>query len=151
MLSSRGLEATRPFAFGGKTSLVTGASSGIGAEFARQLAARGGHLVQVARSADRLRTLAEELRGAHAAKVTVLPADLSRPEDVSRVVAFTSTTPIDVLVNNAGVGTYGSFAGIDEGGMTVIPGLGNWLMGQVHRFVPRATMVRLASRALAPS
>jgi short-subunit dehydrogenase len=102
-----------PFAFEGTTALVTGASSGLGAEFARQLAARGSDLVLVARSADPLAALAEELRAKHQVTVTSLPADLSLPDEVSRIVAFTATTEIQVLVNNAGFGTYGGFAGLD--------------------------------------
>jgi short-subunit dehydrogenase len=102
-----------PFAYKGQTALVTGASSGLGAEFARQLAARGSDLVLVARSEDRLAALAEELRARHQVTVTTLPADLSLPEDVSRVAAAAAATPVHVLVNNAGFGTYGSFAALD--------------------------------------
>jgi short-subunit dehydrogenase len=102
-----------PFDFARTTSLVTGASSGLGAEFARQLAARGSDLVLVARSADRLETLAEELRARHRVTVTTLPTDLSLPEQVSRVAAFTAGTQVHVLVNNAGFGTYGTFADLD--------------------------------------
>jgi len=102
-----------PFDFAKTTSLVTGASSGLGAEFARQLAARGGDLVLVARSADRLTALADELRARHGVKVTTLPADLSLADEVSRVAATTATIEVGVLVNNAGFGTYGTFAGLD--------------------------------------
>jgi uncharacterized protein len=63
-----------PFDFVGTTSLVTGASSGLGAEFARQLAARGSNLVLVARSGDRLATLAEDLQPS-----TGLPSPPCRP------------------------------------------------------------------------
>jgi short-subunit dehydrogenase len=94
---------------------VTGASSGLGAEFARQLAARGSDLVLVARSADRLAALADELRVRHRVTVTALPADLSLADEVSRVAATTATTEVGVLVNNAGFGTYGTFAGLDAG------------------------------------
>jgi short-subunit dehydrogenase len=104
-----------PFAFAAATSLVTGASSGLGEQFARQLAARGGDLVLVARSADRLAALAEELQARHRVTVTALPADLSLADEVSRVAEFTATTEVDVLVNNAGFGTYGNFAGLDAG------------------------------------
>jgi short-subunit dehydrogenase len=104
-----------PFDFAWTTSLVTGASSGLGAEFARQLAARGSDLVLVARSADRLGSLAEELHARNRVKVTTLPADLSVADEVSRVAAFTATTDIHVLVNNAGFGTYGDFARLDAG------------------------------------
>jgi uncharacterized protein len=103
------------FDFAGATSLVTGASSGLGEQFARQLAARGSGLVLVARSADRLAALADELRARHPVSVTTVPADLSRAEQVSRVAAHAAATQVDVLVNNAGFGTYGTFAGLDPG------------------------------------
>src|SRR5215472_661350 len=102
-----------PFDFAATTSLVTGASSGLGAEFARQLAARGSNLVLVARSADRLAALAEELRARHRVTATALPADLSLADEVSRVAAAAATAQVDVLVNSAGFGTYGAFAGLD--------------------------------------
>ena len=105
----------RAFDYAGTTSLVTGASSGLGEEFARQLAARGGDLVLVARSADRLEALADDLQARHRVTVTTLPADLSLPAEVSRVAAHAATTEIDVLVNNAGFGTYGTFADLDAG------------------------------------
>lgn len=104
-----------PFAFTGKTSLVTGASSGLGAEFARQLAARGSDLVLVARSADRLEALADDLRASHRVTVTTLPADLSVAGEVSRVAAFTAAAEVSVLVNDAGFATYGPFVSLDPG------------------------------------
>ena len=103
------------FDFAGTTSLVTGASSGLGEQFARQLAARGSGLVLVARSADRLAALADELRARHRVTVTTVPADLSQAEQVSRVAAHAAATQVDVLVNNAGFGTYGTFADLDPG------------------------------------
>ncbi|MGN6678604.1 MAG: SDR family NAD(P)-dependent oxidoreductase [Streptosporangiaceae bacterium] len=102
-----------PFDFARKTSLVTGASSGLGLEFARQLAGRGSNVVLVARSADRLAALADEMQTEYGVTVTAVPADLSLASEVSRLAAFTSTTEIDVLVNNAGFGTYGNFADLD--------------------------------------
>jgi uncharacterized protein len=108
-------EAVPAFDFAGTTSLVTGASSGLGEQFARQLAARGSGLILVARSADRLTALADELRARHRVTVTTVPADLSRAEQVSRVATHAAAAQVDVLVNNAGFGTYGTFADLDPG------------------------------------
>src|SRR5262252_9289344 len=105
----------RAFDYAGTTSLVTGASSGLGEEFARQLAACGGDLVLVARSADRLEALADDLRARHRVTVTTLSADLSLPVEFSRVAAHAATIQIYVLVNNAGVGIYGIFVDLDAG------------------------------------
>ncbi len=85
-------------------ALVTGASSGIGAEFARQLAARGMHLVLTARREDRLRELARELDLRHAAKCELIPADLSDPAAPRCLWQEIQRRGIDVqlLVNDAG-------------------------------------------------
>ena len=93
------------------TALVTGASSGLGAEFSRQLAATGWDLVLVARDATRLATTADELRAAHRVEVDVLPADLASDDGCARVGdrLAESASPIDLLVNNAGIGTYQPF------------------------------------------
>jgi len=92
-------------------ALVTGASAGIGAEFCRQLAAQGYHLVLVARRADRLQTIAEELREAHGTRSLVITADLSRKEASQSIVERLQNENIDIeyLVNNAGYGLPGSF------------------------------------------
>jgi hypothetical protein len=94
-----------------QTALVTGASSGIGEQFARALADRGWDLLLVARSEAKLRALAEELRRAHGCEVQVLAADLARPGGVELAVnGFDKWgRELDLLVNNAGVGTYGPF------------------------------------------
>src|SRR5919201_1643048 len=101
------------FDFNSTTTLVTGASSGLGVEFAHQIAARGGDLVLVARTRERLDAIAEELRTKHQVEITTLPADLSEPADVREVIQFTANQRINLLVNNAGFGTYGKFAELD--------------------------------------
>jgi len=89
------------------TALVTGASSGIGLELARLLAADGYTLALVARRADKLEALSSELGGAQ-----VVAADLGSRGGVDQVVA--AVPAVDVLVNNAGVGDFGPFAETDE-------------------------------------
>ncbi|SEE34179.1 hypothetical protein SAMN04489740_1174 [Arthrobacter alpinus] len=93
------------------TTLITGASSGLGAEFARRFAARGSNLVLVARRAERLEELASELRAATNVHIEVLPADLGisgaavalRNELEHRKIRITS------LINNAGFASHGAF------------------------------------------
>jgi len=89
-----------------KTALITGASSGLGAEYARQLAERGMDLVLVARDADALAALAAELTAAHGVGCEALAADLVDPDGLARVVARLDDAerPVDMLVNNAGFG-----------------------------------------------
>ena len=93
------------------TAAVTGASSGIGEQFCRQLAEAGVDLVVIARDVPRLRLLAAELTEAHGVTVEVLGADLSAP--VARAAVERrlgdDTAPVDLLVNNAGFGTGGRF------------------------------------------
>ncbi len=91
-----------------QTALVTGASSGIGEAFARRFARDGMDLVLVARRADRLENLADELRSGFNTSVTVVAADLSLPDAARGVVEETEklNISIDMLVNNAGFGTH---------------------------------------------
>ncbi len=87
-----------------RTALVTGASAGLGAEFARQLAASGHDIVALARRRDRLDTLADELTNDHDVSVEVLPADLAdtaAPQMIADRVADLGID-VDYLVNNAG-------------------------------------------------
>ncbi len=94
------------------TVLVTGASGGIGEAFARQLAARGKHLILVARSEDKLHSLARELPAAHGVQVRVIVADLARPGSAAALHAETGRLEleVDLLVNNAGYARAGAFA-----------------------------------------
>ncbi|KZC18378.1 dehydrogenase [Rhodanobacter sp. FW510-R12] len=103
------MTASRPL------SLVTGASSGIGAAFARQLAALGHDLVLTARRADRLETLAAELREQHAAQAIVLPRDLADPATPRALCDELDrrSLQVDWLVNNAGYGVPGTFVAND--------------------------------------
>ena len=88
-----------------RLAMVTGASSGIGAEFARRLARDGYALILVARRREQLEHLAGELGGAE-----ILTADLTSDEDLTRVEASIAASPdLDLLVNNAGFGTRGRF------------------------------------------
>ncbi len=96
-------------------ALVTGASSGIGAAIAAELAARGTDLVLVARNEEKLQTLATELSAEHGIAVEVLPTDLTETGALRAVEERLRGTeaPVDLLVNNAGVGQVGRFEELD--------------------------------------
>jgi len=102
-----------------ETALITGASSGLGAEFARALAARGNALILTARRADRMEALAAELRERHGIAVTVIPADLSRSDAVEGLIAAIAERglAVDILINNAGFGLHGAFVDHDPGAL----------------------------------
>ncbi len=124
-------------------ALVTGASSGIGEALARRLAAGGvGHLVLVARRADRLETLAAQLGADHGTTTEVLVADLADPGALASVEARLAEPgdepAVDLLVNNAGLGTSGAFV--------TLP-----VDGEDHEIrVNVLALVRLCRAALAP-
>jgi len=95
----------------GLTALVTGASSGLGEEFARQLATLGSNLVLVARSKEKLEALAGILRERGNIRVSVMPGDLSSDDAVAKLIADVRERDIhvDILINNAGIGLFENF------------------------------------------
>ena len=111
-------------------AVITGASSGIGAEFARQLAKRGFDLLLIARRQDRLQALADELAQTCNARSEILVADLATDDDRERATArILAADNLAVLVNNAGFGTQGAFS---EADLTS--------QGQMHRLHILATL-----------
>lgn len=100
----------------GKWTLVTGASAGIGEAIAEQLAAAGAHLIVTARRTDRLSALASKLTAKHGTRVEVFEADLAQPGAGREIHAFTTGKGIevDLLVNNAGFGTFGHIQDLPE-------------------------------------
>lgn len=103
-------------------ALITGATSGIGAAFARKLASRGYDLILTGRRREKIKALADELEKAYHVAVDLVIAELSAPEQVEELVQKIKATPdLDVLVNNAGFGASGSFVeGQIEGHETMI-------------------------------
>jgi uncharacterized protein len=97
------------------TTLITGASSGIGAAFARKLAARGHNLLLVARSEDKLVTLCSELGRIKSIRAQYVAMDISQTDAPARLFAETQkrALEIDLLINNAGFGSMGDFAQLD--------------------------------------
>ena len=103
------------FSYTGKTALITGASSGIGEAFAQILAARGMNLLLVARSEDKLRTMAQALSEQYGIRAEFVPLNLCREDAAQEVYRRTQALgmTVDLLVNNAGIGTFGSFETLD--------------------------------------
>jgi hypothetical protein len=104
------------FTYRGKTALITGASSGIGAHFAKMLAQRGADVILVARREDKLNSLAYELAQQHNVQTHVLAADLSQENAAQTVFAQTQERGlhVDILINNAGFATHGQFEELDQ-------------------------------------
>jgi len=140
----------------GQTALVTGASSGIGAAYARELAARGADLILVARREDALTALAERLIGEHGRRVEVVAADLAEPGAANRVaqrVAALGRT-VDILVYNAGFGAHGDVADADPARLTAMVQLNCAAVVDLTReYLPgllarrRGTIINVASTA----
>ena len=96
-------------------ALITGASAGIGEGFARRLAKDNYNLILVARRRERLDALAKELSAATGTSCEIIAADLAKDEDVSVVEQRLQRGDIDLLINNAGFGTFGAFATLPIG------------------------------------
>jgi short-subunit dehydrogenase len=135
-------------------ALVTGASSGIGEAFARQLVERGHRVAITARREDRLNTLAEELGGPD--RAVVIAADLASPEDRDRLAARLDDmgATVEILVNNAGFGVFNPFAESDREQEikqvrvlveAVVDLMARYLPGMVQR--RRGAIINLASTA----
>jgi short-subunit dehydrogenase len=132
------------------TTLITGASSGLGAEFARQLAARGSNLVLVARRADRLEALATELTQKYKVHVTPVAFDLGTPDAGRRLRDELRERSLRVtsLVNCAGFGTHNAFADEDPDRMQAQLTLNIASLVDInHAFLPQLTgaLVNIAS------
>ncbi|MEK6282299.1 MAG: SDR family oxidoreductase [Acidobacteriota bacterium] len=97
------------------TTLITGASSGIGEVFARKLAARGRNVLLVARSEEKLITLCNELGRSHSIRAQHVAMDLSKPESPARLFeeAEKRSLTVDMLINNAGFGSFGDFSKLE--------------------------------------
>ena len=138
------------------TCLVTGASSGIGADIARELAQRGYGVTLVARREDRLKELADELGGMDRVRAETIACDLTDEDARRRMVAEVDERglEVEILVNNAGFGTAGEFQELDLGGElrmvrtnveAVVHLCGEYVGGMVER--GRGAILNVASTA----
>ena len=142
--------------YSGTNVVVTGASSGLGAEFAARFAARGAGLVLVARREDRLRELAGKLEREHGVSVVPLALDLGRPDAATALRGMLDERGIQVrsLVNNAGFGARGAFVESDPERMQEMVALNiATLVSLTREFLPDlvatgdGVLVNLASTA----
>ena len=140
----------------GVTALITGASSGLGEEFARQLAATGANLILVARSEAKLNELAVELQQQFKVQVAVFMADLSSTEEVNWLITEVKRRAlnVDLLVNNAGLGIFDTFLDTSlERQMEQLDVNVRALVALTHAFTPgmvasgRGGIINLASTA----
>lgn len=139
-----------------KTTLITGASAGIGEVFARRLAARGQNLLLVARSEEKLAALASELSRAHDVSAAHFAADLTDDDAPARLFSEAERRglEVDTLVNNAGYGSVGEFHKLDlQSELRMIDLNVRALVELTHRFLPpmrargRGAIINVASTA----
>ena len=137
-----------------KTVWITGASSGIGREFARRYAKMGCRLILTARRADRLEALAEELRQAHGTVCRILTSDLAREEECTRLCNELEGETLDIFINNAGFGVCGSYLETDDAKEEEMVRVNVEAMARLFRFAVRkmqaaggGTILNVASSA----
>ena len=137
-----------------KTVWITGASSGIGQEFARQYARLGFRLILTARRKDRLDALAEELQTRYHVPCRVLPADLERDVDCEALCTVLAAERIDLFINNAGFGVCGSYLETDDAREEEMIRVNVEAMARLFRFAVRrmhaaggGTILNVASSA----
>lgn len=121
------------------TALITGASAGIGAAFAQQLAARQTDLVLIARSQDKLEELANSLKHQYQIQVDIIVQDLTAADATETIFQRVQQLgrPIDLLVNNAGIGDYGDFVESDRDFQLKMVQLNTAAIADLcHRFLP---------------
>ena len=137
-----------------KTVWITGASSGIGREFARRYAAMGCRLILTARRTQRLELLAQELGQAYGTRCRILAADLARQEDCCCLCRQLEGERLDVFINNAGLGVCGSLLDTDPAREEEMVQVNVAAMGRLFRFALRkmnaqggGTILNVASSA----
>lgn len=130
------------------TALITGASSGIGLEMARLMAADKVDLVLVARSEDKLQVLADELKSKHEVAVQVIAVDMATLDAAQTVVNALAGKPIDYLVNNAGFGDFGAFVERDWAKLNQMVQLNITALTQLTHLLLPAMVARSSGRIL---
>ena len=93
----------------GEWALITGASSGIGADFVRQLAEKGMNIILTARRTELMETIAKEVEDAYGIKTQIISQDLIEPDAVEKIKSGVSDKEVGILINNAGYGSLGRF------------------------------------------
>lgn len=139
-----------------EVALITGASSGIGTEFARELAARGYDLIVTARREDRLQALKRELEASASCRVDVIAADLGSPDGPGSLIRQVEALgkPVSMLVNNAGFGVHGDFLDNDAARVAQMVQLNistlttlTWHFGRAMRLQGRGRILQVSSIA----